>query len=94
MYSSAFLTWVDNSVDVFMTNTQFLLQKCMTELFSFDRPTFQIIYPRRLTTRGNTCFLMFMKHLLVLISHLENYTFWLFDSFVGIMSFEMFTKIL
>ncbi len=34
-----------------MTNTQFLLQKCMTELFSFDRPTFQIIYPRRLTTK-------------------------------------------
>ncbi len=42
MHPSAFLTWVDNSSDVFVTNTSFFTSekffKCMTELFSFDRP--------------------------------------------------------
>ncbi len=40
--SSVFLTRVDNSQDVFVTNTSFFTSekffKCMTELFSFDRP--------------------------------------------------------
>ncbi len=42
MKSSVFLTRVDNSQDVFVTNTSFFTSekffKCMTELFSFDRP--------------------------------------------------------
>ncbi len=42
MHPSAFLTRVDNSSDVFVTNTSFFTSekffKCMTELFSFDRP--------------------------------------------------------
>ncbi len=42
MKSSVFLTQVDNSHNVFVTNTSFFTSemffKCMTELFSFDRP--------------------------------------------------------